>query len=53
MSDEKVSCFQKFKIWFKNIKIKIACSNCMIDKSETNIAIDYDGDGITDITIPI
>ena len=53
MSAEKVSCFNKFKIWFKNIKCKIACSNCIIDKSETNIEIDYDGDGKTDITIPI
>lgn len=49
----KVSCLTKIKIWFKNVKCKSSCSNCVIDKSETNISVDFDGDGNADLTIPI
>jgi len=49
----KISCFSRFKIWFKNVKCRSSCSNCVIDKSETNISVDLDGDGIADLTFPI
>ena len=49
----KIPCFTRIKIWFKNIKFKCHCSNCVIDKSDTNIYVDIDGDGQNDLTIPI
>ena len=54
MVDEvKGGCFQKFKVWFKNVKCKITCSNCIVNKTENNIDIDVNGDGVVDYVIPL
>ena len=50
---DKLGCWVRFKIWFKNVKFKSSCSNCTIDKSETHINVDIDGDGKADVRIPL
>ena len=43
----------RFKVWFKNVKCKISCSNCVVNKTVNNIDIDVDGDGVADLSIPL
>ena len=51
--DVKVGCFKRFKVWFRNVKCKISCSNCVVNKTVNNIDIDVDGDGVADLSLPL
>ena len=50
---KKISCFNKFKLWLKNISCTFRCSNCVVNKNDNSINIDLDGDGVDDIIIPV
>ena len=40
--------FEKLKKFFKNLNCKSSCSNCIIEKTQNEITIDVNNDGIVD-----
>ena len=51
--DIKVGCFKRFKLWFKNTTCLFTCSSCIVNKTKNNIDIDYNRDGVVDLSIPL